>query len=69
MDPDEEDSFHGTHVAGTIGAGLTNNGAGVAGGAWLALTDGRTATTGAPSERATPETVRGWALALKRSSA
>ncbi|MEM8616191.1 MAG: S8 family peptidase [Pseudomonadota bacterium] len=28
------DSFHGTHVAGTIGAGLTNNGAGIAGGAW-----------------------------------
>ena len=28
------DSFHGTHVAGTVGAGVTNNGAGVAGGAW-----------------------------------
>ncbi|MEM6535909.1 MAG: S8 family peptidase [Pseudomonadota bacterium] len=27
-------SFHGTHVAGTIGAGITNNGDGVAGGAW-----------------------------------
>lgn len=28
------DSFHGTHVAGTIGAAATNNAAGVAGGAW-----------------------------------
>lgn len=28
------DSFHGTHVAGTIGAGVTNNATGVAGGAW-----------------------------------
>ncbi len=28
------DSFHGTHVAGTVGAGLSNNGSGVAGGAW-----------------------------------
>lgn len=28
------DSFHGTHVAGTIGAAATNNGAGVAGGSW-----------------------------------
>lgn len=28
------DSFHGTHVAGTIGAAATNNGSGVAGGAW-----------------------------------
>ena len=28
------DSFHGTHVAGTIGVAATNNGAGVAGGAW-----------------------------------
>jgi serine protease len=36
-DPDvpfAENSFHGTHVAGTIGAAATNNGAGVAGGAW-----------------------------------
>jgi len=36
-DPDEPfaaDSFHGTHVAGTIGAAATNNGDGVAGGAW-----------------------------------
>ncbi len=33
-DPFAEDSFHGTHVAGTIGAVATNNGAGVAGGAW-----------------------------------
>jgi len=30
------DSFHGTHVAGTIGAAASNNGAGVAGGAWNA---------------------------------
>lgn len=30
----EEDTYHGTHVAGTIGAGVTNNAAGVAGGAW-----------------------------------
>lgn len=29
-----QDSFHGTHVAGTIGAAASNNGAGVAGGAW-----------------------------------
>lgn len=29
-----EASFHGTHVAGTIGAGATNNGVGVAGGNW-----------------------------------
>ncbi len=28
------DSFHGTHVAGTVGAASTNNGSGVAGGAW-----------------------------------
>ncbi len=28
------DSFHGTHVAGTVGAGITNNATGVAGGAW-----------------------------------
>ncbi len=27
-------SYHGTHVAGTIGAGVTNNSAGVAGAAW-----------------------------------
>lgn len=35
--PDEPfaaDSFHGTHVAGTIGAAATNNADGVAGGAW-----------------------------------
>lgn len=32
--PLARDSFHGTHVAGTIGAAATNNGAGVAGGAW-----------------------------------
>ncbi|MBY9066072.1 S8 family peptidase [Hyphomonas sp. WL0036] len=32
--PNAADSFHGTHVAGTIGAAATNNGAGVAGGAW-----------------------------------
>ena len=29
-----EDTYHGTHVAGTIGASVTNNAAGVAGGAW-----------------------------------
>jgi serine protease len=29
-----EDSFHGTHVAGTIGATATNDRVGVAGGAW-----------------------------------
>jgi serine protease len=29
-----EASFHGTHVAGTVGVGLTNNGVGVAGGNW-----------------------------------
>lgn len=28
------DSYHGTHVAGTIGVASTNNAAGVAGGAW-----------------------------------
>lgn len=28
------DTFHGTHVAGTIGVAATNNAAGVAGGAW-----------------------------------
>ncbi len=32
--PGAQDSFHGTHVAGTIGAAASNNGAGVAGGAW-----------------------------------
>lgn len=32
--PYAADTFHGTHVAGTIGAAATNNGAGVAGGAW-----------------------------------
>lgn len=32
--PYAADSFHGTHVAGTVGAAATNNGAGVAGGAW-----------------------------------
>lgn len=29
-----ENSFHGTHVAGTVGVGVTNNAQGVAGGAW-----------------------------------
>jgi serine protease len=33
-DPTAEDSFHGTHVAGILGAAGTNNGAGVAGGDW-----------------------------------
>ena len=32
--PFAQDSFHGTHVAGTIGAAASNNGAGIAGGAW-----------------------------------
>ncbi len=32
--PFAENSYHGTHVAGTIGAGATNNASGVAGGAW-----------------------------------
>lgn len=32
--PGAEDSYHGTHVAGTIGAAATNNGSGVAAGAW-----------------------------------
>lgn len=32
--PFAENSYHGTHVAGTIGAGVTDNGSGVAGGAW-----------------------------------
>jgi serine protease len=33
-DPSVEDTFHGTHVAGTIGVGSTDNATGVAGGAW-----------------------------------
>ena len=33
-DPNTSDTFHGTHVAGTIGGASTNNAAGVAGGAW-----------------------------------
>jgi serine protease len=33
-DPDMADTFHGTHVAGTIGVASTNNASGVAGGAW-----------------------------------
>jgi len=33
-DATTSDSFHGTHVAGTIGVASTNNAAGVAGGAW-----------------------------------
>ncbi|MEN0002126.1 MAG: S8 family peptidase [Pseudomonadota bacterium] len=28
------DTFHGTHVAGTVGAGATNNSSGIAGAAW-----------------------------------
>ncbi|MEL7454322.1 MAG: S8 family peptidase, partial [Pseudomonadota bacterium] len=32
--PFASDSYHGTHVAGTIGAAATNNTSGVAGGAW-----------------------------------
>lgn len=32
--PYAADSFHGTHVAGTVGAAGTNNASGVAGGAW-----------------------------------
>ena len=32
--PFAADTFHGTHVAGTIGAAASNNGTGVAGGAW-----------------------------------
>ncbi|MEM6901551.1 MAG: S8 family serine peptidase [Pseudomonadota bacterium] len=32
--PFAADSYHGSHVAGTIGAAATNNGAGVAGGSW-----------------------------------
>lgn len=33
-DPNSRDTFHGTHVAGIIGAAATNNAAGIAGGAW-----------------------------------
>lgn len=33
-DPKTSDTFHGTHVAGTIGVASTNNSAGVAGGNW-----------------------------------
>ena len=33
-DPTTSDSFHGTHVAGTIGVAATNNANGIAGGAW-----------------------------------
>jgi serine protease len=33
-DPLARDTFHGTHVAGTVGAAATNNAAGVAAGAW-----------------------------------
>jgi serine protease len=33
-DPTATDTFHGTHVAGTIGVASTNNAAGIAGGAW-----------------------------------
>ncbi|MEO0983296.1 MAG: S8 family peptidase [Pseudomonadota bacterium] len=33
-DPLAENSFHGTHVAGTVGAAASNNGTGVAAGAW-----------------------------------
>ena len=33
-DPTTADTFHGTHVAGTIGVAATNNANGVAGGAW-----------------------------------
>ena len=32
---DREDSWHGTHVAGTVGVGGTNNGVGVAGVNWI----------------------------------
>ena len=32
--PGKENSFHGTHVAGTVGAAFTNDRRGVAGGAW-----------------------------------
>jgi serine protease len=33
-DPTARDTFHGTHVAGTVGVASTNNASGVAGGAW-----------------------------------
>ena len=33
-DPATSDTFHGTHVAGTIGVASTNNANGIAGGAW-----------------------------------
>ncbi len=33
-DATTSDSFHGTHVAGTVGVASTNNAAGIAGGAW-----------------------------------
>jgi serine protease len=33
-EPGVPPTFHGTHVAGTIGAAVTNNGAGIASGAW-----------------------------------
>ncbi|MFC7292257.1 S8 family serine peptidase [Hirschia litorea] len=33
-DPLSQDTFHGTHVAGTVGVAGTNNASGVAGGAW-----------------------------------
>jgi serine protease len=33
-DPTTSDTFHGTHVAGTIGVASTNNSSGIAGGAW-----------------------------------
>ncbi len=33
-DATTSDSYHGTHVAGTVGVASTNNNAGVAGGAW-----------------------------------
>ncbi|ACT57744.1 S8 family serine peptidase [Hirschia baltica] len=33
-DPLAQDTFHGTHVAGTVGAASTDNSSGVAGGAW-----------------------------------
>ncbi len=33
-DPLSQDTFHGTHVAGTVGVASTDNASGVAGGAW-----------------------------------
>lgn len=33
-DPTARDTFHGTHVAGTVGVAATNNASGIAGGAW-----------------------------------